>query len=135
VPKLSVWFIRTALTYLGLGFTLGAIMLAHRGMPLLSPGVQLLPAHIVFLLVGWMVQLALGVGFWVLPRFRTGRERGREELAWLSYVLLNLGVLGSTVSSLVPLPAIMPLLGHLAQGLAAVCFALHAWPRIKAFGT
>jgi hypothetical protein len=135
VPKLSVWLIRTALTYLALGFTLGAVMLAHRGMPLLSPSVQLLPTHIEFLLVGWMVQLALGVAFWVLPRFRSGRERGREELAWLSYVLLNLGVLSSTVGPLFALPPIMPLLGHLAQGLAAVCFALHAWPRIKAFGS
>ena len=135
MPRVSVWFIRTALAYLALGFTLGAIMLAHRGMPLLPPRLQLLPAHIEFLLVGWVVQLALGVAFWILPRFRAGRERGREELAWLSYVLLNLGVLSSAVGPLVALPAIIPLLGHLAQGLAAVCFALHAWPRVKAFGS
>jgi hypothetical protein len=135
VPKLSVWFVRTALCYLAIGFSVGAVLLANRGMPLGAPVARLLPLHIEFLLIGWMVQLALGVAFWILPRFRSGPERGRERLAWLSYGLLNLGVMAAAVAPLIELPPVVPLLGHAAQGLAAGAFALHAWPRVKVFGS
>ena len=134
MPKLSVWFVRAALVYLGVGFTLGAVILAHRGVPLGISVDRLLPLHIEFLLIGWMVQLALGVAFWILPRFRTGPERGREGLAWLSFVLLNCGVIAAAGGLMFGLPSMVPLAGHIAQGLAAGSFAVHAWARIKVFG-
>jgi hypothetical protein len=81
-----------------------------------------------------MVQLALGVAFWILPRFRVGPERGREEIAWVSYVLLNIGVVTAAAGAVIGLPALVPSIGHVVQGLAAGAFALHAWPRIKVFG-
>src|SRR6188768_3484649 len=34
MPRLSVWMIRTALIHLAIGFALGALLLAQRGMPL-----------------------------------------------------------------------------------------------------
>ena len=135
MPRLSVFFVRTALGYLAIGFTLGAIMLADAGMLLGVSPARLLPMHTEFLLVGWMVQLALGVAFWILPRFRTGPERGNERAAWLSYGLLNLGVLAAAIGPAMDLPSIMPLLGHVSQGLAAAAFAINAWPRVKQFGS
>jgi hypothetical protein len=134
VPKLSVWFVRTALVYLSVGFALGAVLLGAPGLQLRIPTARLLPAHIEFLLTGWMVQLALGVAFWILPRFRVGPERGREEIAWVSYVLLNIGVVTAAAGAVIGLPALVPSIGHVVQGLAAGAFALHAWPRIKVFG-
>ena len=134
MPKLSVYFVRTALAYLALGFTLGAVMLAA---PSLGFGVRLdrvLPLHNEFLLIGWMVQLALGVAFWILPRFRSGPERGRVDLAWLSYGLLNIGVILAAFGSTIGPDSLLPLLGHVGQVLAAGAFGLHAWPRIKVFG-
>jgi len=131
---LSVWFVRTALGYLGIGVLVGAVLLANRGLPLWAAVTRLLPLHIEFLLIGWMVQLALGVAFWILPRFRTGPERGREGLAWLSYGLLNLGVMAAAIAPVTGLPPAVSLLGHTAQALAAGAFALHAWPRVKVFG-
>jgi cbb3-type cytochrome oxidase subunit 1 len=106
-----VWFVRTALVYLALGFLIGAILLAHPGIAFGAWVIRLLPLHTEFLLIGWMVQLALGVAFWILPRFRTGPERGREGLAWLSYCLLNLGVLTAALGLLIGLPSPMALLG------------------------
>jgi hypothetical protein len=85
--------------------------------------------------MGWTVQLALGVAFWILPRFRTGRERGREVFAWVAYGLLNLGVLAAAIGPAIGLPPAVPLLGHSAEALAAASFALHAWPRVKVFGS
>jgi cbb3-type cytochrome oxidase subunit 1 len=134
MPKLSVWFVRTALVYLAIGFALGAVLLAAPGLPLDIPAARLRPVHIEFLLTGWMVQLALGVAFWILPRFRVGPERGREEIAWASYVLLNIGVLMAAAASMIGLPGVVPSIGHATEALAAGVFALHAWPRIKVFG-
>ena len=134
MPRLSVWFVRTALGYLAIGFTLGALMLTDRSLSLGLSRAQLLPSHIEFLLVGWMVQLTFGVAFWILPRFRRGPERGQEKLVWVAYALLNLGVIMAAVGPTLGLPAAVPSIGHLAQGVAAGAFALHAWPRVKMFG-
>ena len=135
MPRLSVWFVRTALAYLAVGFLVGAVLLINRDVSLGAPVTRLLPIHIESLLMGWMVQLSFGVAFWILPRFRSGPERGREGVAWLSYGLLNLGVMASAFGPMLGLPPAVPLLGHTAQALAAGAFALHAWPRIKMFGT
>lgn len=135
MPRLSVWLIRTALCYLAIGLLAGAVLLANRGVFLGAWVVRLLPIHVEFLLMGWTVQLALGVAFWILPRFRTGAERGREGFVWLSYGLLNTGVLAAAIGQSLGLPSMVPLLGRSAEMLAAATFSVHAWPRVKAFGT
>jgi cbb3-type cytochrome oxidase subunit 1 len=134
MPRLSVWFIRSALCYLAIGLLAGAVLLANRDVSLGPWVAHLRPVHIEFLLMGWTVQLALGVAFWILPRYRTGAERGREELAWISYGLLNTGVITAAAGPAVGLPPAVPLLGHAAEALAAAAFSLHAWPRVKMFG-
>src|SRR5512139_121019 len=92
LPRLSVWFIRAALIYLALGFTFGALMLANKGIPY-SPQIwSLFPVHIEFLFLGWTVQLAMGVAFWILPRFGKEPKRGNVKLAWTAFILLNIGI-------------------------------------------
>lgn len=132
MPRLSVWAIRAALLYLVLGFTIGALMLWNKGAPLHPMLWRLLPAHIEFLLFGWTVQLALGVAYWILPRFQAAR--GNPRLAWLALSLLNLGVLVISAAPFVAAPGITSLFGRMAEIAAGVAFALHAWPRIKPAG-
>lgn len=132
MPKATVWFVRAALLYLVAGFTLGALMLVNKGIPY-SPLVwRLLPIHMEFLLVGWLVQLAMSVAFWILPRFR--QERGNVAAAWAAFVLLNVGVWLTGLGIALGAPAWAPLAGRLAEVGAAVAFAVHAWPRIKPAG-
>ena len=135
MPALSVWFIRSALCYLAIGLLAGALLLVNRGMFLGAWVAHLRPIHIEFLLMGWTVQLALGVAYWILPRFRAGAERGRESYVWVSYGMLNVGVMTAALGQAGGLPLVVPLLGHTAQALAAAAFALHAWPRVKVFGS
>lgn len=132
MPRLSVWLIRAALLYLGLGFTLGALILLQKGFPYSAGVWRLLPMHIEFVLVGWTMQLAMGVGFWILPRW--GTRRGNEAPAWLAFILLNIGVLCVGLGAWLAAPAVVPLLGRGLQALAALAFAAHAWPRIKPLG-
>jgi hypothetical protein len=84
VPRLSCWFIRASLLYLAVGFTLGALLLVHKGIPLHPALWRMLPPHLECLLLGWTLQLALGVAFWILPRFPQGPD-GNEALAWWAF--------------------------------------------------
>lgn len=133
MPRLSRWFIRASLIYLALGFTMGALMLFNKGVLLSVWLWQLLPAHIEFLLLGWTVQLAMGVAFWILPRF--GSARGNEKVAWAAFVLLNTGVWIVGAGRLLGLPAWMLFVGRAAETVAAVAFAIHVWPRVKPLST
>jgi hypothetical protein len=130
MPDLSIWFVRAALVHLTFGFTIGALMLANKGVTIHPAMLRLLPAHIEFLLMGWTLQLALGVAFWILPRFMSDRPRGNERLAWLSFALLNGGVWLVGLGSVLVGPPAVVLLGRLAEMGAAVAFAAHLWPRI-----
>ena len=133
MPRLSVWFVRAALLHFATGFTFGALLLWNKALPL---GAQvslwtwrLLPAHMELLLVGWTVQLAMGVAFWILPRWRS--QRGDVRPAWAAFILLNGGVLVVAAAALAPEPAWGIFIGRALEVGAAVAFALHAWPRVK----
>src|SRR5574338_531253 len=123
MPRLSVWTLRAALLYLMTGFTFGALMLANKGIPFWPALWSLLPVHTEFLLVGWMAQLALGMAFWILPRF-PGGSRGNEKLALAAIVLLNIGLLLAALQ--VANPLALPL-ARLCEAGAGLLFALHAW--------
>jgi hypothetical protein len=142
MPTLSRLFVRAALAYLALGFTLGGLLLAAKAWPLPGWTWRLLPAHVEFLLVGWTLQLALGVAFWILPRFAAPGPRGRaapppsrgdERPAWLAYVLLNAGVWAVGAAPWAGAP--LALAGRSAELAGAAAFAVHAWPRVKAVST
>ena len=131
MPRLSVWLVRSALMYLALGFTFGALMLFEKGVPVYPPLLRLLPAHIEFVLFGWTMQLAMGVAFWILPRFEGGASRGDERPAWLAFGLLNTGVWLAGMGAVLDLAPPLLLLGRIAEAAAAAAFVVHAWPRIK----
>ena len=133
MPRLSVWFIRSALIHFALGVTFGGLILWHKGIPLNPYLWRLLPVHIEVLLFGWIVQLVLGVAFWIFPRF--WRSRGNETPAWISFGLLNLGVWLAGGGLLLATPGWVVLLGRLAEAGAAIAFAIHIWPRVKPPGT
>ena len=74
-------------------------------------------------------QLAIGVAYWILPRFRTKRRKTR--LVWLSFGLLNLGIWSVVVGGLVGWTEVAQLAGRLMEAAAVVAFAIHAWFRVK----
>ncbi|MCO6451815.1 MAG: cbb3-type cytochrome c oxidase subunit I [Caldilineales bacterium] len=133
MPRLSVAFVRAAMLYLLAGFTFGALMLANKGLAFYPTLWRLRPLHIEFLIFGWTLQLIMGVAFWILPRWQD--RRGNERIAWLSWLLLNLGILMAVVATIAPdfAPALQ-LSGRICETAGVLAFALHAWPRIKPLG-
>lgn len=134
MPTLSVWFIRASLVALVLGYTVGLLMLSLKAWTRTGLMALLLTPHVDLLLVGWTMQLTMGVAFWILPRFDGGRSRGAAGFAWIALVLLNAGVLLVGGGSLVRSDGAR-LAGRLMEATAAVAFGLHAWRRIKPAST
>lgn len=130
MPRLSVWMVRAALVALLAGAALGALILAAPGEPGL---IRWRPLHAELLLVGWTIQLAFGVAYWILPRFRQGAERGREELGWAALILVNAGVLLAGFGRSAAGWEAWALAGRVAEMAAALAFAAQAWPRVKPF--
>lgn len=127
MPSLSVWAVRLALVHLVVGTTIGAVLLAAKAVAL-PPGLWALRAlHVEALLVGFAVQLAVGVAYWILPRVRRADgarpERRRQPMALVAVVLLNAGVLlvggGLGVA------------GRVCEAVGAAAFAVHVWPRVR----
>lgn len=131
MPRLSRWFIRAAFLYLIAGFTVGALILADKAIGREPSLWRLLPAHVDFLLVGWTVQLTMGVAFWILPRFAGGTSRGNESLAMAAFVLVNAGALLAGLGPAVGAPPGVTFGGRVAEAGAALAFGLHAWRRVK----
>ncbi|MCB9452250.1 MAG: hypothetical protein H6672_12480 [Anaerolineaceae bacterium] len=133
MPRLSRYFVRSALVCLLIGFTLGGLILSVKA-GVVSPLVWLwFPAHILLLLNGWLIQLALGVAYWIFPRIIL-TERGRTRWAWASFLAMQAGV-GCVLVSLLQIwwGAASGFLGVgvLLQAAAMMLFAVHAWPRIR----
>jgi hypothetical protein len=141
MPRLSQLMIRTALVWLALGTTLGGLVLFNKGVPLLPWLWTLRAAHIHILLVGWTVQLACGVAFWILPRLDAGGSRGNERLVWLCYGSLNAAVTlaaiyepGAASAGMAAGELVYIVVGALYLIAAAAMF-IHAWPRVVSFRT
>lgn len=130
MPRLSVWFVRCSLVYLLLGLTLGALMLANKGIPFAPRAWNLLGPHIEFLLLGWMLQMAMGVAFWILPRLGSGSPRGKEILIYSAFVLLNLGIWIGALRLYLE-PSWLTVTGRILEASSVLLFVLGSWRRIK----
>jgi hypothetical protein len=135
MPVLSLYFIRTALLYLLCGTTIGAVLLIQKGIPFLKPFWILLPVHIEMVIFGWIIQLVMGVAFWMLPRYGVAPVRGNQIWMVLAYIFLNAGVILVCAGSLLYIYPAIRVAGHVLEGLAVIFFARQIWPRIKSFGS
>jgi hypothetical protein len=141
MPRISQFFVRTALIYLALGSTIGGAMLAAKGIALPTWIWAWRPGHIQMLLVGWLVQLACGVAIWVLPRFDAAGDRGNAGWAWIGYGALNGGVALASLHA--PLAGLagnagvrwMPPTAGVLYVIAGSMLALTLWRRVLPFRT
>jgi hypothetical protein len=140
MPRQSQLMIRTALLWLALGSTLGGLVLANKGIAAWPWLWALRGSHVHTLLIGWTVQLACGVAYWILPRLDAHGSRGRDSVMWLSYLTLNGGVLlGAMQGPVAAVPGASAGAAYMLAGAgalyltAAVLFLQSIWPRIVPF--
>src|SRR5512138_1488702 len=130
MPRLSAWFVRLSLLYLAIGFTIGGIMLAYEGLAFASNPGQVLPAHIEILMIGWVMQLAMGIAYWILPRHSQGPPRGSPLAAWSGLILINVGIL-LVVSDAFFNIAWLPLFGRALEVVSILIFISIMWKRVR----
>jgi hypothetical protein len=123
--------VRTALLQLGIGFSFGALLLFNKGIPFDPQIWRLRTGHVEIMLLGWTIQLAMGVAFWILPRFATALKYGREWLGWVAYGLLNAGLGLVVLSGWIEVDW-LPFAGRVLELAAVVAFAVMIFPRVKA---
>lgn len=125
MPLLTRIFIKTALIYLALALALG-IALA------LGATNGLFPVYIHLLVFGWLTQLIFGVVYWMFPKYSTEKPRGHESLGWVTYALLNLGlILRAIAEPFQTSPGILLVLSAILQWLSGVAFIANTWRRVK----
>lgn len=140
MDRLTVVMTRCALVWLAAGVILGGVILNDR----IVPGdwvAWALPAHMHMLLVGWFLQFALAIAFWLLPRRRVpARPLGYDErIALVAAAALNLGLALRIVAE--PLEragrasawttAALAVSALLQVG-AVLTFVVQLWPRLAA---
>lgn len=133
MPRVSVWLIRAALLQLLSGALLGASYLVWKaeGWPPFAPTHR--EVHVEQVLVGWMVQLVMGVAFSILPRTEHYDPKRDGRLMWVVFVLINLGVLAAGLGGDPLFPRWLALAGRGAETLAVALFARHAWNRQRPY--
>ncbi len=137
MPKLTRWYIKSAMIYLAIALLLGLILALPNAISL-PPFIRAMnPAYFHLFLVGWVTQMIFGVIYWMFPIITRVNPRGNETIGWVSYICLNLGLLLRVVAE--PLVATQPEAGFgwmlavsaFLQWFAALLFVYLAWPRVK----
>lgn len=130
--------VRLSLLWLLAGFIVGGLMLVDREIPG-NWRLWAQPTHGHMLFVGWFLQFALGIAYWLLPRKRSPERPVGYNLrtAQFAVAALNLGLLCRVIAE--PLErsghagnGTLTLLGVSAalQIGAAMVFVTQIWPRV-----
>lgn len=137
MPDLTRWYVKSSLIFFVAALLVG-LMLALNGLLQMPAFVaQLGPVYLHMFLVGWVTQLIFGVVFWMFPKFSPARPRGNETLAWVTFWLLNGGLLLRVFGE--PATALNPgqgwgwllAISALAQWIAGLLFVANTWQRVK----
>ena len=150
MPTTTRIVVKASILYLILGAALGALLLINGWLPLGPAITYVKPAHVQFLVVGWLTQLILGVAWWLFPpmAFRLRgqgyphgqAQRGSEPLFWVTFALLNAGVLLYALAEPLYTRTGAGLFGGLVAlaGLclfaAALTFVVNLWGRVRKLG-
>ncbi len=125
--------IKSALFYLVIGALMGMLLLLNKAYTI-SPQIwSLLPIHIELMIFGWIIQLTLGVAYWILPKYLEGKSRGAVAPAYVMVGFINAGILWTVFTELGWLAPEWKLLGRIFELLAVLIFIALHWKRVVTY--
>lgn len=140
MDRLTAIMVRASLLWLLAGVALGGLMLVDRAVPGAWVA-RALPTHVHMVLVGWLLQFAVGVAYWLFPRRRTPAAPSgyRESAALVAVGALNAGLLLRVIGEPMERSGRSSGLGlgllaasaALQVGAVAI-FVFQLWPRVEA---
>lgn len=137
MPPLIRWYLKAALIHLVAALAIGTAIAGQSVFGLPGSIRLLMPVSLHLFIVGWVTQLIFGVVLWMFPKYSIERPRGNENIAWLIFGMLNLGLVIRVISepmvsiSSSPFWAWLLAISALLQWLAGLAFAYQAWHRVK----
>ncbi|MFO7633377.1 MAG: hypothetical protein R6W76_12595 [Caldilinea sp.] len=137
MPPITRLFIKTSLLYLVAAFFAGLVLALRPllDLPVIVRGLS--PVYFHLFMVGWVMQLIVGVAYWMFPKWSKARPRGHDGLALATFWLLNTGLLVRVVAEPAQTVSAWPGWGWLIvaaatlQWLAGLAFVANTWPRVK----
>ncbi len=137
MPRLTRYFIKTALIYLAAAMLLGFLLILRSTIDLPAELLALSPVYFHLFMLGGVAQLIFGMLFWMLPKYSKEKPRGHEQLAWAAYTLINIGLVLRVIGE--PLNAVRADLGAgwllalsaLLQLIGGWAFIIAVWPRVR----
>lgn len=132
MPLVSRIAIRMAFGWLIVGFGTGTALAAARGGFLPAAIYAAFELHTGALLIGFFVQLVIGVAFWMFPKHGSGAARGNEQVVVAGIVLLNLALVARVAASVAASSRGATTAGAGIALAVAIC-ATQLWPRVKPF--
>lgn len=141
MPKLTRWMLRSSMIMLVGSLALALLLSSSRWISSISWAPAVRPVFLHLFTVGWVLQMILGVSFWMFPILGREKPRGNEWIAWTSFALINIGLIIRALAE--PLEAIyhssaygwLLVASALAQWIGSTTFVLVLWPRVRARGT
>ncbi len=121
-------FLKSSISWLGLGVTLGVAMAVHPQF------IVYRPAHVHMNLLGFVTMMIYGVAYHVIPRF-TGHQLRNRRLAAVQWWLANAGLLLMVVGFCLAPHAVSAApvalgAGGVLSATAAYCFVYNIWRTI-----
>lgn len=137
MPRLTRWFLRASLIYLVVSVIIEVLAAAQMPLNLAFPANAFHPVFFHLFMVGWVTQLIFGVVFWMFPKYSAEKPRGSETLGWMTFGLLNAGLLlrlaGEPAQMLNPRPLWGSTLvaSAILQWGAGALFVINTWRRVR----
>lgn len=134
-------YIKTAIAFLALGLAIGVWMIVRRELYSAYATPFETSAHTHALLVGFVMEMILGVALWLFPRPEKGNVRYSPRAAEAAYWLLTVGTAARVAGELArPFSVSLVLrwlivLCGIAQTVGLLLFFHTMWPRIRAVGS
>ena len=134
-------YIKTAIVFLGAGLAIGVWLLVRRELYGRFATPYETSAHTHALLVGFVMEMILGVALWLFPRPEKGDVRYQPRVAESAYWLITIGTAARVIGELAQparatrLLAWIIVLAALAQTVGLLLFFYTMWPRIRAAGS
>ena len=134
-------FLKTGIAFLAVGLLLGGWMMVRRELAGVYPSPYLVSAHTHAILVGFVMNMILGVALWMFPRPEKGDVRYSPRAAEAAYWLVAGGtaarVLGELLRPVVGAAWLRwaVVLAGLAQIAGLATFFHTMWSRIRPVGS
>ena len=134
-------FLKTGIAFLAIGLLIGGWMMVRRELAGAFPSPYLVSAHTHAILVGFVMNMILGVALWMFPRPEKGDARYSPRAAEAAYWLVAGGTGARVIGELLR-PTVddawlrwVVVLAGLAQIAGLATFFHTMWSRIRPVGS